>query len=77
MVDMVVSGIVHSRSTCVPAKRSVCAVSRGDPPVVLASGESNQTTGEYTLTFPECPEATIIILGDGNEPPQLRRIIAV
>lgn len=77
MADITVSGVVYSRTDCIPASRTVCAVSRDDPPVVLASGESDQVTGAYTLTFPERAEATIVILGDGIEHPQLKRISVV
>jgi hypothetical protein len=71
-----VSGTVRSRSSCIPARRSVCVVSRVDPPVVLASGESNANTGEYALTFSESSEVTVIILGDGNEQPYIERVSA-
>lgn len=55
--------------------RQVCLVSRNYPPTVISSGFSSPVDGSYSLSF-FGSEATRIVMGDGNEEPDIKRVIA-
>lgn len=59
-----------------PVSRQVCVVSREDPPMVFAHTFSSPETGQYQFKFINPIEGTLIVMGDGNEAPDIKRVVA-